>query len=207
MILLKKEIDPDHCPILYDKPFTENSFKDDFTVCGGKWRVEEGWLIGENRGNFPGMAISKNSYNENVILDFEAATVLPCSHDINVMWNGSWNFETNTRDIAYVVGLEGWWHGKVGFEKSPEYVLNAATPLFKFEAGRIYRIQCGSIDGHIFVAVDGKLVLEVTDPEPIDFKKHGLVGFEAYCAKLKFRNFKIRKAVWAETADEYIPEF
>jgi hypothetical protein len=63
--------------------------------------------------------------------------------------------------------LQGWWEGKVGIEKSPEYKLNIATPLFDFEPGRTYRIQGGSIDGHCFVFVDGKIVLEVTDSVPL----------------------------------------
>ena len=29
----------------------------------------------------------------------------PSTHDIDCMWNGSWNERTNTRDVAYVAGL------------------------------------------------------------------------------------------------------
>ena len=70
MRLLKKEIEPEKCPILYHKPFTPSSFAEDFEVRGGNWYVENGYLIGENRGNFPGMAISKMSFCDNVLLDF-----------------------------------------------------------------------------------------------------------------------------------------
>lgn len=207
MKLLKKEVFPDTCPILYDRPFSPESLAQDFEIRGGNWYVEDGWLIGENRGNFPGMVISRQGYYDNVILDFKASTIAPCTHDINVMWNGSWNRETDTRHVAYVAGLQGWWNGKVGFEKSPDYKLNVATPLFPFEPGRQYHIQCGSLDGHVFVMVDGALVLEVTDPDPIDVTKYGLVGFEAYCSKLRFRDFKVRKAQWTVIEESYIPEF
>lgn len=67
------------------------------------------------------------------MLDFEARTIPPCTHDINCMWSGSWDYETNTRALAYVAGLEGWWDGKVGFEKSPEYRLNCGTQTLNFE--------------------------------------------------------------------------
>ncbi len=207
MKLLKKEIVIEECPILYDRPFTSESFAEDFDVRGGKWYVEDGWLIGENPDNCPGMAISRASYNDNVILDFKASTILPCTHDINVMWNGSWVEETNKRGVAYVAGLQGWWNGKVGFERSPEYVLNAATQLFQFVPGQEYHMQCGSLDGHAFIIVDGKLVLEITDPDPIDYTKHGLIGFEAYCSKIRFRDFKVRKAVWTDIKEHYEPEF
>ncbi len=207
MKLLKKEIFIEECPILYDRPFTPESFAEDFQVRSGKWYVEDGWLIGENPDNSPGMAISRASYNDNVILDFTASTILPCTHDINVMWNGSWVEENNTRGVAYVAGLQGWWNGKVGFERSPEYVLNAATQLFEFVPGKEYHMQCGSIDGHVFIVVDGKLVLEIIDPDPIDYTKHGLIGFEAYCSKIRFRDLKVRKAVWTPIQESYKPEF
>lgn len=207
MYLLKKEFDPDACPVLYDVPFTPESLARDFEIKGGEWEVRDRYLYGRNRGNYPGMAVSKASYCENVMLDFRAKTVLPCTHDINVMWNGSWNEETNTRDVAYVAGLEGWWHGKVGFEKSPEYRLNAATSLLDFTPGHEYHIQCGSIDGHVFIIVDGALALEVTDTDPIDVTKYGKVGFEAYCASIAVTDFKVRRIVWKERLDSYTPEF
>jgi hypothetical protein len=136
-------------------------------VYGGEWSVEDGWLIGKNRENCPGMIIARGDYRGNVLIDFEARTVPPCTHDIDFMGNGCWDEALNKRGMAYVAGLQGWWEGKVGIEKSPEYKLNIATPLFDFEPGRTYRIQGGSIDGHCFVFVDGKIVLEVTDSVPL----------------------------------------
>lgn len=205
--LMKKQLLPEKMEILYNTPFTEKSLAEDFEIKAGKWYVEEGWLVGENRTNFAAMVISKADYFGPILLEFDAQTILPCTHDINVMWHGSWNEKTNTRDIAYVAGLEGWWDGKVGFEKSPEYRLNVGTQLFEFEPGRVYHMTVGDIDGHIFVAVDGRLVLEVTDPEPIDGGTYGKIGFEAYCSRLKFKNLCIKRVTWTDTPKEYTPEF
>ncbi len=207
MRLLHKELIPEKSEILYHEEFTDNVLKRDFEIRGGKWRTGDGWLIGENPDNCPGMVISKRNFTGNVMLDFKAATIPPCTHDINVMWNGSWNEEKNTRDVAYVAGIQGWWHGKVGFEKSPDYRLNVATQIFDFQPGKIYRVQAGSIDGHIFVIIDGKLVLEVTDPDPIDTGKYGRVGFEAYCSKLKFTDFYVKRPYWEAVSEKYQPEF
>lgn len=206
MKLLKKEVDLDHLEILYDVPFTPESFARDFVVKGGEWMVREGWLYGVNQGNFPGMAISRQDFFGDVMLDFKARTVAPCTHDINVMWSGSWNEQTNTRDVAYVAGLAGWWDGKVGFEKSPEYKLNVATKYLDFEPGRIYHVQCGSCAGHVFVVIDGKLALEITDPDPIDTAVHGKVGFEAYCSRLAFTDFKVKRLTWTDRAQSYVFE-
>lgn len=207
MRLLHKELLLGECPILWQKTMTPEVLAEDFDIRGGDWRVEDGWLIGENRENNPGMVISRADFFGDVILEFRANTILPCTHDINAMWNGSWNYETNTRDVAYVCGLEGWWDGKVGFEKSPDYKLNAANPLFHFVPGQEYFVQMGSIEGHAFILIDGALVLEVTDPDPIDSTKYGRFGFEAYCARLRFRDICLRRAVWKPIEDHYDPEF
>jgi len=58
------------------------------------------------------MVTSRKGFFGNVMLDFEAQTVLPSMHDIDCMWNGSWDEATNQRDVAYVIGLEGWWEGR-----------------------------------------------------------------------------------------------
>ncbi|MGE5558494.1 MAG: hypothetical protein ACM3WV_07760 [Bacillota bacterium] len=205
--IMKKEIDVESSPIIYDESFTPAVLAKKWQAKSGEWRLEGEWLTGENPGNFPGMIVSKQDYPGDVMLEFEARTVAPCTHDINFMWNGSWDEEKNRRGIAYVAGLEGWWEGKVGIEKSPDYKLNAGTPLFDFDPGRIYRILGGSIGGHCFICADGKLLLEVTDPDPIDSQKHVKVGFEAYCSLIQVRNVKIRRIKWRPVEMSYRPEF
>lgn len=207
LLLMKKIIKLNECPVLFADDFSQESLERNWQIRGGEWWLENGWLTGRNPGNFPGMVTSREHYRGNVMLEFEARTVPPCTHDINCMWNGSWNEETNTRDVAYVAGLQGWWEGKVGFEKSPDYKLNSANPIFDFEPGRTYFIQAGSVDGHVFVFVDNRLILEVTDPDPIDTSKHGLVGFEAYCSWIQVRKPVVRQIVWHERALSYEPEF
>lgn len=207
MRLMKKIIDPDTMEILYDAPFTQENFARDFEIRDGNWYVEDGWLIGESRKNFASMALLKENFFGPICLDFYAKVLPPCTHDINCMWSGSWNEETNTRHIAYVAGIGGWWDGKIGFEKSPEYKLNCGTKMFQFEPGKTYHMQCGSIGGHVFVIVDGQLAIEATDPDPIDQSKFGRIGFEAYCTQVAYTDFKIRRASYIEENTAYIPEF
>lgn len=207
MRLMKKELLLEQCRTLYHERFTSEILHRDFDVKGGEWTAENGYLIGKNRENNPGMILLKESFSGNVMLDFKASTILPCTHDINVMWNGSWDETTNTRGVAYVAGLQGWWQGKVGFEKSPDYRLNAGTPLFPFIPGKEYHIQTGSIDGHVFIIVDGSLLLEVTDPEPIDSSRYGKIGFEAYCSQIQIQDFYVKQIAYQPIEEQYIPEF
>lgn len=205
--LMKKRILLDSSKVLYNKPVTQKDFSNFWTVHHSKWEVKDGWLVGENSGNWPGMAILNQDFQGNVLIEFEAQTLLPSSHDINVMWNGEWLSEKDQRGIAYVAGLQGWWSGKVGIEKSNDYKFMVGTPLFDFEPGKQYKIQAGSIDGHCFILADGKLLLEAMDPDPIDNQRYTKVGFEAYCSKIRIRNIIIRQIYWVPVEMKYEVEF
>jgi len=205
--IMRKKIDPRRSTVLYDDPVGEKMFLSDWKICGGEWKVEGEWITGRNPGNCPGMIVSRFDYPGDVMVEFDARTVPPCTHDIDFMWNGSWDERNNRRGLAYVAGLEGWWEGKAGIEKSPEYKLNAGTALFDFQPGRVYRILGGSVGGHCFLVVDGKLILEVTDPDPIDSDRNAKVGFEAYCSHIQIKNIRIMRIAWEPFEMTYSPEF
>lgn len=205
--LMKKRILLDSSKVLFDKTITTDDFSESWTTHHSKWVVKDGWLEGENPGNWPGMAILKQDFPGNVLIEFEAQTILPSSHDINVMWNGEWLSGTDQRGIAYVAGLQGWWTDKVGIEKSNDYKFMVGTPLFNFEPGKIYKIQAGSIDGHCFILADGKLLLEAMDPDPIDNQKYTKLGFEAYSSKIRIRKIKISQICWEPVDMKYDAEF
>ena len=207
MELMGKHVDFEKLEVLWEKPLTEETLREDFEIRSGDWRSEGGAFVGTNPLNAPGMVISRRDFFGPVMLDFTASTVLPSTHDINCMWSGSWDEEKDERGTAYVAGLQGWWDGKVGFEKSPGYTLTAGTQLFPFEPGREYRVQCGSIGGHVFVCVDGKLVLEVTDPDPIDQTRYGRIGFEAYCSRIRITSLRVLRLEYTPAKKTYVPEF
>ncbi|MDO5445670.1 MAG: hypothetical protein Q4F31_08630 [Eubacteriales bacterium] len=207
--LIRSRLYPEDMEIMYRCPaFSSEVLDRDFEIKGGKWYTdEEGWLIGENRENFAAMVMSKGEYFGDVLVEFDAATVLPATRDINVTWHGEWDEEKNARGIAYVAGIEGWWQGMVGFEKSPvsDYFIN--TKLLDFVPGKIYHMTVGNIKNDIFIAIDNVLALEIYDPEPMDYMKYGKIGFEAYCTKVKYRNLTVRKAKAVSCCKPYDPEF
>jgi hypothetical protein len=204
---MRKEIDLAGSEVLEVPLLTQETFLEDWRVYNSEWWIEDGWLTGKNPENAPGMAIMKKDFPGNVMVEFEARTVLPSTHDIDVMWNGEWNENLNRRGLAYVAGIGGWWEGKVGLEKSPDYKLTATTPLFDFRPGNTYKILAGSIDGHMFICVNEKLLLELTDPEPIGHSTCAKVGFEAYCSFIQVRNIVIRKIKWEHVEMSYKSEF
>lgn len=205
--LMKHIVDVDNSEILYNRPFSKKSIEEDFEVKRGKWRVEKGWLIGENRNNSADLIISKNKYLGNVIIEFDAKTVFPATRDINVSFHMTWDEEQNERGLAYVFGLEGWFHGCAGFERSPEYTFVVNTKLFNFNPRKTYHIIVGNIDNILYMVVDGVLVYEISDPNPIDMDKSGLMGFEAFCTKVKYKNLVIRRAKYVKDFKLYNSEF
>ncbi len=207
LVLMRKQIDLAASPILYDRPLSIFSFCEDWEVRNARWQFEDNALVGKNPEPAPGVIFSKKAFPGNVLVDFYAQTVLPSTHDIDVMWNMSWDEASNTRGAAYVAGIQGWWNGNVGIEKSPEYQLVATAPSPWFEPGKEYHVQAGSIDGHCFLFVEGQLRLELMDPNPIDASIHNRIGFEAYQSIVKIRKIVVRQIQWREDPQAYPKEF
>ncbi|MHB9130774.1 MAG: hypothetical protein ACYDBB_06750 [Armatimonadota bacterium] len=207
LLIMKKRIDLDASPILYDRPFSPQSLIEDWEVRNADWYYANNAFIGRNPLPTAGSLLSRSGFPGNILMDFYGQTVLPSTHDIDAMWNVSWNEETNDRDFAYVLGVQGWWSGKIGIEKSPEYKLVAAAPSPWFVPGQEYHIQCGSIDGHCFVFVDDQLRIELVDPNPIDSLRHNRLGFEAYQTTISINNLTVRQIAWEPLDEAYAPEF
>ena len=187
--------------------FDDAAFQENFLVKSGTWYTENGWVVGKNPQMNPGMIISRKDFFGNVMVEITAKMVAPATHDINVMINGEWDEERDCRGNAYVAGVEAFWHGNVGFEKSPEYKLTAATPLFDFDPAVEHTFKMGNVDGKIFVLVDDMLCLEIADPDPLDAEKYGKIGFEAYSSWWKFRDLKVYKLKYEKIQEYYNPEF
>ena len=198
----------DESEILYEQSdFTKEKFEADFDIKSGEWYVEDGWVVGKNPNCNPGMIVSKANYCCDVLLELKAKMVAPSTHDINVMINGEWNPEKNARGLAYVTGLEAFWHGCIGFEKSPEYKLVAATAMLDFNPEEEYLLQFGNANGVLFTLVNGRLGLLVFDPDPIDTSKYGKIGFEAFSSWWKFKDVKVKKLKYEKIRENYNPEF
>ena len=79
--------------------------------------------------------------------------------------------------------------------------------LSDFKPGEVYHTTVGNIGNTLFLAINDRLALSVTDPDPIDVNKYGKVGFEAFCTRVKYRNLKIKKLRYTDDWKTYTPEF
>lgn len=203
--ILNKEIDLVKSVVLDDQLALGEHFDKKWSVQSGEWRVEDGWLSGKKQIG-SGLLLSRNDYPGDVMIECEARTVLPSTHDIDFMWNATWAEEKEGR-TAYIVGIQGWMEGKAGFEKLPDYRLVATTPLLNFQPGHLYHVMVGSIQGHCFLFLDGKLIIEMMDPSPIDSRIHAKIGLEVYGSHVQIRNLKVRQVAWRPRQMTYTPEF
>jgi len=206
--VMGKNILLDRSEILYNRPFSEESIAEDWEIASGSWWIEDGWLTGKIKENAGGIIYSKASYPGDIMIDFYGRTVSPCANDLNfVLRAEGWDYKKNDAGISYIAGLQGWWTGKTGIERYPECNLQATTSLLDFIPGKIYHIQAGVVGNYIFIFVDGRLAVEMRDPNPIDSNKFGKIGFGTYCSHIQIRDLKVIQLVSEDVHMEYVPNF
>ena len=205
--LIFKEISVSESPLLFSTPVSGDDYLDHFVTYNSEWTIEDGWLTGRNTLECAGLAVLKQNFPGNILLEFEGRILPPSTHDINFIWNGEWLDNLNSCGNAYVGSICGWYTQKIGIEKSPDYKLIATVPFRNFEPGKTYKVQAGSIDGNCFIFVDGELAIEMNDPHPIDNTKYTKVAFSVWCTQIQIRNIVIREIKWNPIRREYKPEF
>lgn len=211
ILLLGKKIIAEKSPVIF-KYNPDDDWEQYWDVMTGKWKHENGYLIGEEPGNFGGILLTKEWFSQDVMFSFTIGTVLPATRDVNAVFCANWN---KTRDYigeSYVCGLNGWYEDKSGIEKildsskedGDQRGAYSTTSCYTYVPGTEVRMTAGSIKGHTFMVVDDILVSELIDPTPIS---GGHLGFSAYCTKLKIKDIEVRNIYWEEFIQKYKPEF
>ena len=205
ILLLGKKILLDKSPVIFKYSPDEN-WEKFWTPKSGTWKYEDGYRIGEEKGNFGGILFSNERFEKDVMFSFTIGTVLPATRDVNAVFCANWDEKTDYLGDSYVCGLNGWYEHKSGIERNMGYGSNlySTTSLYQYKPGTQVRMTAGSIGGHTFMVVDDILVSELIDPQPIS-GGHG--GFSAYCTKLKIKDIEIREINWEVFTQEYDPEF
>lgn len=207
LYLFGKKIDLENSTLLYQDDFAQTDLSKNWELASGDWVVKDGWLEGKLLKNGGGLIYSLKSYDCNVLLDFKCRTIPPCDHDLNFSWaSEGWNYQADDAGLGYIAGLGGWYDNKTGIERYPECRIHSMTQAFQVEAGRTYHVQAGSIDGHCFIFVDSKLIIEVFDPMPIDTSRYGRFGFGVYAGQAQFKDLKVYDINWSSREQKYIKD-
>ena len=204
ILLLNKRILVDESPVLLSYTPDEN-FRYIWDDKGGTWTYEDGYLVGSEPDNKGGILLSKQRFEKDVMFSFTISSVLPATRDLNAVYCVTWDDEINYLKKGYISGVNGWYDHKSGIERFPEDELRILTPLYTYTPGTEIRITTGAIEGHNFLIVDDKLILEMVDNmDPI---VGGHVGFSPYSTKFKVRDIEVRETKWQYREQSYLPEF
>ncbi len=203
ILLIGKRIMCDKSPVVLSSLPDEN-WKDIWDAKGGIWTFEDGYLVGKEPDNKGGILLSKKYFEGDVMFSFTAASVLPATLDVNAVYCTTWDEKNNYLKSAYISGIGGWYENKGGIGCFPEDGLRALNPLYQYVPGKEVNITTGAVCGHNFLVVDGVLVQELIDPNPISC---GHIGFSPYSTMLKVKNIEVREIVWQECTKKYESEF
>ncbi len=207
ILLLGKKVIFDKSPVVFQYSPSDD-WENFWDVMTGKWKHENGYLIGEERGNQGGILLTKEYFEKDVMFSFTIGTVLPATRDVNAVFCANWNDTHEYLGESYVCGLNGWYEHKSGIERNfgEGFGTNlySTTSNYTYVPGAEVRMTAGSIGGHRFMVVDDVLISELIDPQPIS---GGHLGFSAYCTKLKIKDIEVREIYWEKFIQKYEPEF
>ncbi len=182
---------PEESEVLFHDDFS-GKLSDNWEVAGGGWTAKDGVLLGCIRENRNGFLYSHMQHPGDIMLDFYGTLVSPCKNELRFAFRAAgWDKLTGDADESYIGALGGWWNNKTGIEKCPNRHLQAFTSSFAPQSGKEYHIQAGIIDDRCFLAVDGVVIVEMRDPDPICHPGKNRVGLGVYCSKAEFRDFKV----------------
>lgn len=193
--------------LLFEDHFPTGPIEDRWEVSDGEWSAEDGVLTGLYRGNGGGLIYSKEQYPGDIMLDYYGKMLSPCNNDLNFTFRADgWDYENHDASIGYIGGLNGWWVGHAGLEKYPGCYLQALSG-FHAESDREYHIQTGIVDSTCFLAVDGQLLVTLSDPDPITDPNCARVGLGTYCSKIQVRQFRVYRPKVERVDRFYTPQF
>lgn len=150
-----------------------------------------------------GQIFYKTPVKGEAILEFDAELIAPSYHDLIWWWDT--RLDRDPWGDGYLGCLGGWFGNLAGIEKSPTFKPSMISPSFEIEPGRSYHIVSGTCGGVLFIAVDGKMVSFMTDPQPPDPETPGYFGFGVYESHARYRNLKVMRPYWITRELVYTP--
>ena len=183
--------------------FDEFNLENWISVGTPPWRSEGASLVGGKIGETThGQLFYKEPFTGDVVLEFDAQVVPPCTHDL--IWWFRTELNHQSWSDGYLGGLGGWYNNRAGLERAPDYKLFTSTCAFKLNPGQWYHIVSGIIDNALFAFVDGELICELHDPTPIHPSIPGHVGFGIYQSMARYKHLKIHRPVVETFREDYV---
>ena len=159
---------------------------------GGSWRLEDGQLHVQGAKNHPLWLLRTLPADVRVELDVRSESP---EGDIKVEIFGDGDSHAKTDSYTatgYVIIFGGWNNSKNVLARMDEHgadrVLGGPR---KVEPGATYRFRIERIGGTLAVWVDGDILLQMDDSEPLRGRGHDHFGFNNWQSDLWFDNLKV----------------
>jgi len=151
----------------------------------GSWRIEGGWLTGDQIKNDPLWWTGKLPDNARVEFDARSTTK-----------EGDLKFEIFgdgvRHESGYIVIFGGWSNSLDVIARLDEHGSDRkAQRSRKVTPNKIHKIAAERVDGALSWFVDGELVMTYDDPAPLTGPAHRGFAFNDWTAPVQFDNFKV----------------
>ena len=176
---------------------------DGWTAVGKpKWEITNSSIIGGPEALTHGQLFYKTPCQGDIIMEFDARLIAPSDHDI--IWWYRISLETKPWGRGYLACLGGWYRNLAGIESVPDFALSATSNSCRVEPGEWYHIVGGVIGNHHFIEVNGRVVLELLDPNSLPANHNGHFGFGVYQSHVEYRNLLIYAPKWKTVVEKYL---
>ena len=176
----------------FSDDFERTQLGDAYKSTGGNWRIENGELHVKGAKNHPLWLL--RTLPRDARVEFDVRSESP-EGDIKVEVFGdgaSYARDDSYTATSYVIIFGGWDNSRNVLARMDEHgddrVVGKAR---KVEPGETYRFRIERIGGTLTVWVDGDILLEMDDAEPLAGRGHDHFGFNNWQSDLWFDNLKV----------------
>jgi len=183
-------------PAITSAPFVENFDRADlgplWSNTGGNWRIIDGKLHIQGARNHP--LWLHRRLPRDVRIEFTVRSDSPAG-DIKVEVFGDGVSSARSESYtatSYVVIFGGWNNTLDVLARLDEHGADRVERRSRrVEMGRTYRFMIERRGGHIVAKVDGTVLVEMRDPDPLSGRGHDHFGFNDWDAALTFDDLRI----------------
>ena len=176
----------------YRDDFDRTQLGDDWHNTGGPWQVRDGKLHVRGARNRP--LWLQRTLPRDVRIEFDVQSDSP-EGDIKVEVFGDGSSRATSESYtatSYVVIFGGWGNSTNLIARMDEHGSDRSEgPRRPVEVGRTYRLSIERRGSTVRAEVDGELLAEFEDPEPLEGRGHDHFAFNNWQSDLTFDNLEI----------------
>jgi hypothetical protein len=176
----------------FSDDFERAQLGEDYKSTGGNWQIERGQLHVHGAKNRPLWLL--RALPQEIRIEFDARSdTAEGDIKVEVFGDGASHAEQESYvATSYVVIFGGWNNSANVLARMDEHGDDRVVgrPV-KVVPGKTYRFRIDRIDGTLTVWVDGELLVEMDDSEPLQGRGHDHFGFNNWKSSVWFDNLKV----------------